>query len=90
MNDQNTIPSWEDLKAAGQVPPASPEVLAHANRRLEAAVKPRGRAAARRRLVPALAAACVATVAVGAVVVERTGSSGPQVGVSTPRFDPFT
>ncbi len=71
----NTTDQWDDVKAAGQVPPPSSEVLAHARHQLETARSRRARTIRRRLVVATLAAAGTAAVVIGAVGVYRTGSS---------------
>jgi hypothetical protein len=83
MND------WKDLKAAGDVPPPSPEVLAHARHQLDAVA--RRRTANRRRLVPVAAAAvAVAAAAVGGIVIRENSSGELPVGTSTLPVPPST
>ncbi|MEI8412552.1 MULTISPECIES: hypothetical protein [unclassified Kribbella] len=65
---------WTALKTAGEVPPPSPEVLAHANRQLRSAA--RRRRTVLRVLAPVVAAVSSTAVVVGAVAVIQT-SSGP-------------
>lgn len=81
----NITPDWNDLKAAGEVPPPSPEVLAHARGELERGrTSSRRRSATRRWTVPVLAAAGAGAAVVGAVAVYQTPSSTiPAVGPST-------
>jgi hypothetical protein len=89
MNDQNTIPGWEDLKSAGQVPPPSPEVLAHARRQLDTkTISTRRWTTTRRRMVPVLAAAGSVAVVIGAVAVYQTNSGPVPVGGSTMSVQP--
>ncbi len=66
---------WDDLKAAGDVRPPSPEVLAHARRQLDAAAATSRRTHRRRLVVSVLAAAGTAAVVVGAVAIHQTGST---------------
>lgn len=69
------LPEWDTLTKTGEVPPPSPETLAHAHsavRRAAAAEAPR-----RRHLVPLLAAAAVAAAIVGTLVVNPFQSDPP-------------
>jgi hypothetical protein len=83
----NPTDHWDDLKAAGEVPPPSPEVLAHADRQLRAAAA--RRRIVRRVLVPVVAAAGTAAAVVGAVAVYQT-TSGPMVASPGPTTRPVT
>ncbi|MET7276585.1 hypothetical protein ABZS29_00035 [Kribbella sp. NPDC005582] len=78
MTDDN----WTTLQSAGKVPPPSPEVLAHAAQRVEAARDTRRRIARRRVLVPVLAATATAAV-IGVVALERP-STPTAIPVTTP------
>jgi hypothetical protein len=76
----NITPDWNDLKSAGEVPPPSPEVLAHARGELE---RGRTRTATRRWAIPVLAAAGAGAAVVGAIAIFQTPSSTiPVVGPS--------
>ena len=69
-----SIDHWNHLKAAGDVPPPSPEVQAHAKRQLAAAA--RRRTIKCRVMVPVLATAGATAAVIGAVAVYLT-SAGP-------------
>jgi hypothetical protein len=72
----STTPDWNDLKAAGEVPPPSSEVLAHARGELELArIRSGRRTSTRRWMAPAVAAAGVGAAVVGAVAVYQIPSS---------------
>ncbi len=64
---------WDALRAAGDVQPPTPEVLAHAAQRVEAARDTRRRTARRRVVVPVLAAIATATV-IGVVALQQPGT----------------
>ena len=78
----NTTDHWDDLKAAGQVPPPSSEALAHARQQLDQAAR---RRSVRRVLVPTVAAVATAAAVVGAVAVFRTTADPVPVAVSPSR-----
>jgi hypothetical protein len=65
---------WNDLKAAGHVPPPSPEVLAHARTRLS----PRRRTM--RRLVPVVSLGAAAAVVAGVLFL------GPGAQLAGPKY----
>lgn len=73
MNDDN----WTTLQSAGKVPPPSPEVLAHATRRVERASRGTRR---RRILAPVLAATATAAV-IGVVALQQSGTPTADPGV---------
>lgn len=75
----NTTDHWDDLKAAGQVPPPSEEVLAHARHQLDQAAR---RRSVRRVVVPTVAAVATAAAVVGAVAVYRTVADPNPIAVS--------
>ncbi|MEU4289483.1 hypothetical protein AB0E63_14770 [Kribbella sp. NPDC026596] len=77
----NPTDHWNDLESAGDVPPPSTEVLAHARRQLETR-----RPARRRLLIPVLAAAGTAAAIVGAIAVHES-ASGPSA-VPVPGIQP--
>jgi hypothetical protein len=83
----NPTDHWDDLKAAGDVPPPSPEVLAHADRQLRSAAA--RRRIVRRVLAPVVAAAGTAAAVVGAIAVYQT-TSGPMVASPAPITRPVT
>jgi hypothetical protein len=85
----NTTDYWDELKSAGEVPPPSPEVLAHAASRLETKQR------APRPLAAVLAAAAATAVVSGGIAVVQAGSDSiagrptavmtiPRTGVAGP------
>ncbi len=80
----NPTDHWDDLKAAGTVPPPSPEALTHARSRLSTR-----RRTARRVVAPVVAAAGTAAAVAGTIAVYQT-TSGPVVAVPGPVTQPVT
>ena len=72
----NSSDYYDDLKTAGQVPPPSSEVLAHARRELDAATtRSRRRRSRRAVLVPVLASVGLAAAVIGAVAIHEDSSN---------------
>jgi hypothetical protein len=85
----NTTDHWDDLTAAGQVPPSSAEVLAHARRQLDAkAISTSRWTTTRQWSLAVLGTASAVAALVGAVVVYQSSSGPVPVGGSTPSGQP--
>ncbi|MFI5731565.1 hypothetical protein ACIA49_15695 [Kribbella sp. NPDC051587] len=89
MNDTK---HWDALRAAGDVPPPTPETLTQATAHLErAAARGTGRRTVRRVLAPALGAVATAA-AIGVVALQQSGppTAVPVLPASTPSVSTTT